>query len=160
RTIPASQASVWESLIEASLRTGWWQDTEIEPEVGGSVRSAGLEGKVDVLVNELTLGFRWSAPEDASERTVVIMLRPDDDDFDQTRVTVIESGFAACPTAAELVREAASGWDSRFESLEQAVQGDIDADDAEGHEPNTVEALDAADPEPVSDVLVEDEDVE
>lgn len=157
RTIPASQASVWESLTDASLRRGWWQDAQIEPEVGGSVSAEGLEGNVDVLVDELTLGFRWHAPDETAERTVVMMLRPDDDDFANTRVTVIESGFAALPNAGELVQEAAAGWQSRFEALERVVLGDVEPDETVAEEAGEAEDAPEADEVKVGEVAEEAE---
>ena len=120
-TVAAPQTQVWQMLIDDAARASWWPDLQITPEVGGEVVNDDLSGAVDVVVNDLTLGFRWRRADDESDRTVVVMLRPEDDDFDLTRMTVIESGFAVLPDAKEVVFASTSAWEERFNALKFAV---------------------------------------
>lgn len=137
-TIPAAQDAVWRTLTDDTSRKEWWPDTEIDPVLGGVITTPSMSGAIDVLVEGLTLGFRWRAEADATDRTVVIMLRPEDDDFDATRVTVIESGFATLPNATDAVRIAEAYWQENCEALAQSV---TIADDGLDEEPGEATAL-------------------
>ena len=118
RTVNAPQETVWAMLSDATARSAWWPETDIELELGGAVIDArGQHGTVDVLVEGLTLGFRWADEGAANARTVVVMLRPEDEDFDQTRVTVIESGFATLADATSRVQAETSHWEQTLEAL-------------------------------------------
>lgn len=118
RTVNAPQETVWAMLSDATARSAWWPETDIELELGGSVIDArGQHGTVDVLVEGLTLGFRWADEGAENARTVVVMLRPEDEDFDQTRVTVIESGFATLADATSRVQAETSHWEQTLEAL-------------------------------------------
>lgn len=118
RTVNAPQETVWAMLSDATARSAWWPETDIELELGGAVIDArGQHGTVDVLVEGLTLGFRWADEGAENARTVVVMLRPEDEDFDQTRVTVIESGFATLADATSRVQAETSHWEQTLEAL-------------------------------------------
>lgn len=126
-TIDAEQSEVWQALTNAEHRAPWWPSLQLTPQIDGEVSdswetSTGetktLTGAVDVLVPGLTLGFRWREADQVADRTVVVMIRPEDEDFSQTRVTVIESGFASLPNTAEAVQESTERWTSLIGTLE------------------------------------------
>lgn len=133
KTIAATQEVVWRILIDAQQRHLWWPDTTIDALVGGEITEVWQEGEhtnlvsrnahgvIDVLIPERTLGFRWRDQADAHTTTVVIMIRPADEDHEHTTITVIESGFAHLPDATTLVQAAQEGWQTLFAQLANTV---------------------------------------
>lgn len=182
-TIDAEQSEVWQALTNAEHRAPWWPSLQLTPQIDGEVSdswetSTGetktLMGAVDVLVPGLTLGFRWREADQVADRTVVVMIRPEDEDFSQTRVTVIESGFASLPNTAEAVQESTERWTSLIGTLEGLHAPEIPEEEAsdaaavadnQGDDPEFIEAdvieVDAADIEdgPVDDTDGEVDDV-
>lgn len=152
-TIAAPHETVWQQIVAPDRRAEWWNGTTFEAQEGAELQDAtrGLTGTVDVVVQGLTLGFRWSA-EGAGERTVMMMLRPEDDNYDDTRVTVIESGFAVLPNASELVAESTRQWEELLSDLgatlapdaAEVEENDVDAAEAEGTAPTEVPAAEDA----------------
>src|SRR5699024_3825595 len=147
-TAPATDDRVWEYLTDPELRAQWWESVSFDATEGSEIheRVKELRGTVDVIAPGLTLGFRWAADEER-DRTVMIMLRPEDDDYTSTRLTVIESGFAALSNAKERVNEYTGLWEGLCTRLSAAlapeaeeveepaetapeVEGDVDADAA------------------------------
>lgn len=128
RTVNAPQETVWAVLSDASARADWWPGTDIELELGGQVSDArGTSGAVDVLVDGLTLGFRWVDAGADTARTVVVMLRPEDEDFSQTRITLIEAGFATLDNAADRVQAETLHWSQTLDAWALAAEGDSGA---------------------------------
>lgn len=177
-TIAAEQSEVWQGLTNAEHRASWWPSLQLTPHIDGEVSDSWetengetrtLTGAVDVLVPGLTLGFRWRAEDQPSDRTVVVMIRPEDENFSHTRVTVIESGFASLPNTAEAVQESTERWTSLIGTLEGLHAPEIpeDASEAvsagadEGDDPEFIE-VDAIEDEQTDEYSDEDapEDVE
>lgn len=167
RTIPASRAEAWQLLVDPELRADWWSDVRLDATIGGEIlrgadgdSAAGAvrhaQGAVDLVVPEHTLGFRWRGDADPFDTSVTVMLRPDDEDPEQTAVTVIESGFAALPDAEERVRQARAAWEEALGHLlgqdETDAADETDADETDTDETDADEtgtegetSLDAAD---------------
>lgn len=119
----ASRERVWAALTEPEHLIRWFPTHEavMDLRTGGAVRFAwedmADEGVVDVVEPLERLVFRWR-PEagDRPYTTVSITL---EDVPEGTRVTLVESGFAALPdrvagTAHESHR---AGWTSELEEL-------------------------------------------
>ncbi|HUH53678.1 MAG TPA: SRPBCC domain-containing protein, partial [Microbacteriaceae bacterium] len=157
-TLPETRAQVWQMLTSDESRTNWWPETQIVAEMGGRIVESAKsktvseegtdsneilrEGTVDVHVPEQTLGFRWKNLAADNDSNVVILLRPDDENMDHTVITVIESGFAGHPDAAELVETANNRWTGLLNTLEAVVTGEeITSEDSSAQE--TAEENDA-----------------
>src|SRR5690625_3153680 len=129
QTIAAPQPEVWKMLTDAEARARW-SNVSLEPEFGGVVSAEASErvgarsGEIDVYTEGLTLGWRWTADDAPVETTVVVMIRPDDD-INETRITIIESGFAALDDAPQRVAAVTREWEGAFREL--AVLFDPDA---------------------------------
>lgn len=171
KTIAAAQRDVWHMLVDAEQRHGWWPDTAIDAVLGGEISEVWQEsdsthlvsrnalGTIDVLIPERTLGFRWREQGDQHTTTVVIMLRPADEDFSHTTITVIESGFAALPNAEALVQSSHEGWQTLFTELDHTLtdldeEDDLEYSDAAAEETAEVEEVD------VEEIVDEEESAE
>lgn len=144
QTIAAPQPDVWKMIVDPDARARWW-NAAFEPALEGQISAPSTEGLaarsgvIDVFTEGLTLGWRWRADGSTSDTTVMLLIRPGDD-IEETRITVIESGFATLDDAVERVAAATNDWDDAFKKL----AGEFGGDDASAEE----SSLDAAQEEP------------
>lgn len=111
--LAAAPAEVWEALTEeASLREWLAAEVEIEAHEGGELRCRfedGEErrGEVELVEEAERLAFHWRREGGEPSRVEFLV----DPVADGTRLTVIETSFAAAPTLL------AGGWTARLSSL-------------------------------------------
>lgn len=124
----ASRAVVWAHLTDANLRAQWWEGLQVEPGLGGAVRSLGesleLVGVIDVWVAGHALGFTWQAEGEERGTAVLITLRSQGH---HTGVTVTETGFDALRDGAARAEAAGREWARFVEGLTDASLAEVEA---------------------------------
>ena len=111
--IAAAPAEVWEALTEESALREWLAaEVEIEPHEGGELvcrYEDGEErrGRIELVEEAERLAFHWRREGGEPSRVEFLV----DAVADGTRLTVIETSFAAAPTLL------AAGWTTRLGSL-------------------------------------------
>lgn len=118
---------VWEALTSADELAQWFGDSaEIDLRPGGRARFGWSEFNsvseciVETVERPSRFSFRWEAVKDTPveelSTLVEFTLRPDGD---ATRVTMVESGFAALPEDVyqDSIDGNTSGWDAELRDL-------------------------------------------
>jgi uncharacterized protein YndB with AHSA1/START domain len=131
--IAAPVERVWTVLTEAEHISGWFADAgaEIDLRPGGALvmhweEMQTTRARIEVVEPPHRLAYRWTAhhaagqePAEGNSTRVEFTLTPDGDG---TRLRVVESGFAALATAAELARgnydANVGGWKQKLEQLD------------------------------------------
>jgi uncharacterized protein YndB with AHSA1/START domain len=135
RTLPVSQAAVYDALTDSAQLARWWgpsgfivPNADFEPRVGARYRISMQppEGELFHLEGEfreveppgrLAYTFRWDPPDpDDRETLVTISLI---DRGPETELRLVQSGFAT--EARYALHEA--GWTETLERLDQFLQG-------------------------------------
>jgi uncharacterized protein YndB with AHSA1/START domain len=112
--LAADRDAVWDAISSDDGLAGWLAESatvDFRPGGAGTVRFAGgHERRVHVDDVELgeSIAFRWS-PDATPEAETRVELRLEDAEDGATRITVVETGFAAAATKGA-GRVAASAW--------------------------------------------------
>ena len=134
--VKASRIDTWSYLVEADLRSEWWPELRLEPEVGGSVAEQWSEGEgdesvsrdasgtIDVWVEGHAIGFTWREAGDERDTAVLLTLRTQSGG---TGITITETGFDALPKPAERAEASQEGWKVLLNDLSAAIDAAVDA---------------------------------
>jgi uncharacterized protein YndB with AHSA1/START domain len=112
--LAADREAVWRAISSDDGLAGWLAESaavDVRPGGEGTVRFAGgheRRVRVDAVEVGDSIAFRWS-PDAMPEAETRVELRLDDEQDGTTRITVVESGFAAAGPRAS-GRAAASAW--------------------------------------------------
>ncbi len=121
--LAADREAVWRAISSDDGLAGWLAESatvDVRPGGEGTVRFAGGHER-RVRVDEVELGesiaFRW-APGTMPDAETRVELRLEDAEDGATRVTVVETGFAAAgPRARGRAAAAAWAWEAALMAL-------------------------------------------
>jgi uncharacterized protein YndB with AHSA1/START domain len=112
--LAADREAVWQAISSDDGLAGWLAESatvDVRPGGEGTVRFAGGHVRrvlVDAVEDGESIAFRWS-PGTMPDAETRVELRLEDEDDGTTRITVVESGFAAAGPRAS-ARAAVSAW--------------------------------------------------
>ncbi len=112
--LAADRAAVWRAISSDDGLAGWLAESatvDVRPGGEGTVRFAGgheRRVRVDEVEPGASIAFRW-APGTMPDAETRVELRLEDEEDGATRITVVETGFAASGSQAR-GRAAAAAW--------------------------------------------------
>ncbi|BCJ62519.1 SRPBCC family protein [Micromonospora endophytica] len=125
--IGAPVPRVWQALVAADVRAGWWSYLDLDPVVGGKVTetwegpdgSNQTTGVITDLVDGRLLAMDWADDGWPESTHVEFVLRPTQVG---TVVELRETGLDRLPGGAEIAAEHRAGWQMHLNNLRALVE--------------------------------------
>jgi uncharacterized protein YndB with AHSA1/START domain len=127
-TVGTAVGDVWRALVDADVRSRWWEGLDLDPAPGGRVeerwtdatgRTMRARGVVTAVDAPRLLRFTWADDGWPTSTEVGIRLAPA---AGGTRVQVRETGLERLPDAVGLVGEHRAGWRAHLARLRRHLE--------------------------------------
>jgi uncharacterized protein YndB with AHSA1/START domain len=127
--IAASAHEVWQAVVLAELRAGWWEYLDLDATVGGRFeerwtdgggRELRTSGTVTEVVTDRLLVLSWANDDWPTTTRVELRLV---ETGGMTLIRLLHTGWEALSDGAALAEEHRVGWRLHLEDLRRCVEG-------------------------------------